>query len=59
MSTGNERNPVDPLAGQARDDTDQDRRDAILRLAKYTAPAMLAMLLSDKAMAAGSFPSPD
>lgn len=52
MSINSERNPVDPLADRAGDDTDQDRREAILRLAKYTAPAMLAMLLSDKAMAA-------
>jgi hypothetical protein len=51
MSIGSERNPVDPLADQAGEDTDQDRREAILRLAKYTAPAMLAMLLSDKAVA--------
>jgi hypothetical protein len=52
MSTHSERNPVGPVADQAEDDTDQDRREAILRLAKYTAPAMLAMLLSNKAMAA-------
>lgn len=52
MSMGSERNPADPLADQTGEDTDQDRREAILRLAKYTAPAMLAMLLSDKTMAA-------
>ena len=40
------------LADQAGGDADQTRRDAIVRLAKYTAPAMLAMLLNDKAMAA-------
>ena len=39
-------------ADQAADDADRTRRDAIVRLAKYTAPAMLAMLLNDKAMAA-------
>lgn len=54
MSTGSERNPVDPRADQAGNVTDQDRREAIIRLAKYTAPAMLAMLLSDKTMAAGT-----
>jgi hypothetical protein len=41
----------EPLADQASDDADQTRRDAILRLGTYTAPAMLAMLLSDKAVA--------
>jgi hypothetical protein len=54
MSKHSERDPVGPVADRAGDDTDRDRREAILRLAKYTAPAMLAMLLSDKAMAAGT-----
>jgi hypothetical protein len=31
--------------------TDEARREAMRRMAKYTAPAMLAMLLSDKALA--------
>ena len=29
----------------------QGRREAMVRLAKYTAPVMLAMLLSDQALA--------
>jgi hypothetical protein len=52
MSTDSERSSRDPLADQASDNTDQTRRDAVLRFAKYTAPAMLAMLLNDKAAAA-------
>ena len=40
------------LADQAGGDVERTRRDAMVRLAKYTAPAMLAMLLNDKAMAA-------
>ena len=52
MSKSSERNSVEPRADQAGNVTDQDRREAIIRLAKYTAPAMLAMLLSEKAMAA-------
>ncbi len=39
-------------ADQAGAETDQNRRDAVLRLAKYTAPAMLALLLSSKAAVA-------
>jgi hypothetical protein len=31
--------------GQAGERIDQERREAVLRLAKYTAPAMLAVLL--------------
>jgi hypothetical protein len=49
-------NPVgDPKpkqTGQAEERVDDSRRDAMMRLAKYTAPAMLALLLStDKSMA--------
>ena len=49
-------NPVgDPKpkqTGQAEERVDDSRRDAMMRLAKYTAPAMLALLLSaDKGMA--------
>jgi hypothetical protein len=47
---GEERNQADRSDDQA--DTDQARRDAMVRLAKYTAPAMLALLVSDQAMAA-------
>jgi hypothetical protein len=47
-----DRGPDDRLADQTGDGTDQTRRDALLRLGKYTAPAMLAMLLSDRAVAA-------
>jgi hypothetical protein len=32
-------------------DEDTSRREAILRMAAYTAPAMLAVLTSEKAMA--------
>jgi len=49
--SGQDRGPEDRLADQAGEETDQTRRAAILRLGKYTAPAMLAMLLSDKAAA--------
>lgn len=52
MRTDDERSPVDPSADQAENDTDQARRDAMIRLAKYTAPAMLALLVNDQAMAA-------
>lgn len=51
VRTGDKRNPVDRPADQALNDTDQARRDAMVRLAKYTAPAMLALLVNDKAMA--------
>jgi hypothetical protein len=49
-------NPVgDPKpeqTGQAEERVDDSRREAMMRLAKYTAPAMLALLLStDKGMA--------
>ncbi len=52
MKTGDERSSRDPGVDQAADDADQARRDALLRLAKYTAPAMLALLLSNKAAVA-------
>ena len=52
MTTENERNSREPDADRAGDDTDKARRDAIVRLAKYTAPAMLALLLSSKAAVA-------
>jgi hypothetical protein len=52
MDTDKEHSSRDPLADQASDDTDQTRRNAVVRLAKYTAPAMLALLLSDKAAVA-------
>ncbi len=50
--TGEQRSPVDRPADTADNDTDQTRRDAMVRLARYTAPAMLALLVNDKAMAA-------
>ncbi len=52
MRTDDERSPVDQSADLVPNDTDQARRDAMIRLAKYTAPAMLALLVNDKAMAA-------
>ncbi len=52
-------NPVgDPKpeqTGQAEERVAASRREAMMRLAKYTAPAMLALLLSaDKVMAVTS-----
>lgn len=52
MSTDSERSSRDPKAEQTSDDADHARRNAVLRLAKYTAPAMLALLLSNKAAVA-------
>jgi hypothetical protein len=44
--------PKPEQIGQAEERVDDSRRDAMMRLAKYTAPAMLALLLStDKSMA--------
>ena len=34
--------------------TDERRRDAMRRMAAYAAPAMLAMLIADKAFSQGS-----
>jgi hypothetical protein len=56
VSPGNGQNSADRVSDQAADAADQSRRDAVLRFAKYTAPAMLAMLLNDKAMAASPPP---
>ena len=50
MSSDCENVPVDAHAGE-NERIDDKRRAAMLRLAKYTAPAMLAMLLSEKAVA--------
>ncbi len=52
MDADGKPSPCEPRADQAGDETDQARRDAVLRLAKYTAPAMLALLLSSKAAVA-------
>ncbi len=52
MSADSERNARDPGADLTGDDADQARRNAVLRLAKCTAPAMLALLLSNKAAVA-------
>jgi len=45
----------DPMAdaGGVRQDTvkDENRREAMRRMAKYTAPAILALLIADKAVA--------
>jgi hypothetical protein len=43
--------------GQVSQDTVQDerRREAMRRMAKYAAPAMLAMLIAEKAVAQDSF----
>ncbi|MFH1343230.1 MAG: hypothetical protein ABIL01_18790 [Pseudomonadota bacterium] len=48
---GEQRDPA-RLVDPAGDDTDRARRDAMVRLARYAAPAMLALLVNDKAMAA-------
>ena len=52
MTKDSERISRESGADQAGDDTDKARRGAIVRLAKYTAPAMLALLLSNKAAVA-------
>lgn len=52
MKTDDGRSACDPGVDRTGDDTDQVRRDALLRLAKYTAPAMLALLLSNEAAVA-------
>jgi hypothetical protein len=57
MTTNNQSAPVDRPADDITNDVDDSRRAAMLRLAKYTAPTMLALLLSDKAMAATSVPT--
>ena len=54
MTTENETSSLDRPA--TTNDLNEGRRTAMLRLAKYTAPTMLALLLSDKAMAATSLP---
>jgi hypothetical protein len=55
MSIKGEGNSVDPTANQTEGDVDESRRAAMLRFAKYTAPAMLALLLTaDMASAATS-----
>jgi hypothetical protein len=41
-------------AEEALDDVNKSRREAILKMAKYTAPVMLGMLVSEKAMAHSS-----
>jgi len=46
--------PVRP-GDQDTDGMDEARRAALLRLAKYTAPAMLALLLSENAAHATTF----
>jgi hypothetical protein len=53
MTSDRDNEPVEQPANPAADEVGKSRREAILRLAKYTAPAMLAMLLSEQA-AAGS-----
>lgn len=48
-----ERDLSSPNPGQVSHDTvhDQRRREAMLRMAKYAAPAMLALLIAEKAVA--------
>lgn len=52
MSAKGERCPADQPADRSVDAAGDTRREAMLRMAKYTAPAMLAMLVSNKAVAA-------
>jgi hypothetical protein len=56
MTNGRENKPVDESAVPTGGDVDESRRAAFLRLAKYTAPVMLALLLSEKAATAQSAP---
>jgi hypothetical protein len=44
--------PAGKGAGQTGEHIDHERREALTRLAKYTAPAMLAVLMSASAGAA-------
>jgi hypothetical protein len=43
-------------AEETAEGVSQSRREAMLRMAKYTAPVMLGMLVSEKAMASTSTP---
>jgi len=51
------RNVLSSEIGQVSQDTLQDerRREAMRRMAKYAAPAMLAILVAEKAVAQDSF----
>ena len=44
MRKSDELSPIDP----PKSEVDLKRRDALIRMAKYTAPAMLALLASSK-----------
>jgi hypothetical protein len=52
MSNNPENKSGDHPASQSGNGIDESRREAMLRLAKYTAPVMLAVLLSEKAVGA-------
>ena len=54
-ATKSEDRSADQPVAQPEKITDENRREAMRRLAKYTAPAMLAMLLSDKAFALNGY----
>jgi len=46
MSKPDDHGPADERAEQTEGLVDQGRRDALMRFAKYTPPAMLAVLIS-------------
>jgi hypothetical protein len=52
MSSDHEKKPIEHSADPAERDVDESRRAAMIRLAKYTAPVMLALLLSEKTASA-------
>jgi hypothetical protein len=49
MTSDRDNKPVEQPADPAVDEVGKSRRQALLRLAKYTAPAMLALLMSEEA----------
>lgn len=49
---------VDESSANTNETTDASRRQAILKMAGYTAPIMLAMLTSEKAPAASTWKPP-
>ena len=51
MSDQKEASSDQPPGATSETNVDNDRRDALRRLGKYTAPVMLAILLSERAVA--------
>jgi hypothetical protein len=52
MSNNHERDPDGAPANQPEETANTKQRNAVNRFAQYTAPAMLAVLLSERAFAA-------